>query len=123
MVLFVSKQNTRLTFLQGLRKFGRPPANGDVKTGIARRKMYGSMSSLPSVSSIGSRHLYGKEKRREGAEAGRGKRPGGRDKTQTKRFQRLESHVVTLARLANGTHFSIFILIRHHLQVCCTSLL
>ena len=49
--------------LLGLRKFGRPPAaggGGDVKSGIARRKMYGSMSSLPSVSSIGSRHLYTK---------------------------------------------------------------
>ena len=47
----------------------------------------------------GSRHLYGKDKRREGAEGGRSKRPGGRgDKTHTKRFQRLESHVVTLAR-------------------------
>jgi len=45
---------TEVLKLLGLRKFGRPPANGDVKTGIARRKMYGSMSSLPSVSSIGN---------------------------------------------------------------------
>ena len=54
--------------------------------------------TLDDVFAPGSRHLYGKDKRREGAEGGRGKRPGGRDKTQTKRFQRLESHVVTLAR-------------------------
>ena len=46
-----------MTYNSGLRKFGRPPANGDVKTGIARRKMYGSMSSLPSVSSIGMASL------------------------------------------------------------------
>ena len=79
----------------GLRKFGRPPVNGEVKTGIARRKMYGSMSSLPSVSSIGSRHLYNnKDKRKEDRKS----RNTGKDKNYTKRFQRLESHVVTLAR-------------------------
>merc|ERR1712079_247834 len=65
-----------------------------VKGGIARRKMYGSMSSLPSVSSIGSRHLYGKDKRKDD----RKNRTGSKDKNYAKRFQRLESHVVTLAR-------------------------
>ena len=62
----------------GLRKFGRTPGGGpagDLKGGNGgpgggggppgRRKMYGSMSSLPSVSSIGSRHLYSKDKRRD----------------------------------------------------------
>jgi len=85
---------TEVLKLLGLRKFGRPPANGDMKSGIARRKMYGSMSSLPSVSSIGSRHLYGKDKRKDE----RKNRGGGKDKNYNKRFQRLESHVVTLAR-------------------------
>jgi len=85
---------TEVLKLLGLRKFGRPPANGDVKSGIARRKMYGSMSSLPSVSSIGSRHLYGKDKRKDE----RKNRGTGKDKNYNKRFQRLESHVVTLAR-------------------------
>ena len=57
--------------------------------------MYGSMSSLPSVSSIGSRHLYNnKDKRKEDRKS----RNTGKDKNYTKRFQRLESHVVTLAR-------------------------
>merc|ERR1719275_235445 len=76
--------------------FGRPGPErpGDVKGGIARRKMYGSMSSLPSVSSIGSRHLYGKDKRKDD----RKNRTGSKDKNYAKRFQRLESHVVTLAR-------------------------
>ena len=69
--------------------------------------MYGSMSSLPSVSSIGSRHLYKGQKLKasgEGATAGpahHGKRSssGTRgERSQNKRFQRLESHVVTLAR-------------------------
>ena len=83
-----------LVKLLGLRKFGRPPANGDMKSGIARRKMYGSMSSLPSVSSIGSRHLYSKDKRKDE----RKNRGAGKDKNYNKRFQRLESHVVTLAR-------------------------
>ncbi|CAB4059287.1 NUP133 [Lepeophtheirus salmonis] len=81
----------------GLRKFGRP----DTKLGTRRGgKLYGSMSSLPSVSSIGSRHLYhaSKDKRRDGGVSN--KRNGGsRDnKATNKRFQRLESHVVTLAR-------------------------
>ena len=58
--------------------------------------MYGSMSSLPSVSSIGSRHLYNnKDKRAREERKGRG---AGKDKNYNKRFQRLESHVVTLAR-------------------------
>ena len=85
--------------LLGLRKFGRPPAaggGGDVKSGIARRKMYGSMSSLPSVSSIGSRHLYNNKDKRSREE--RKSRGAGKDKNYNKRFQRLESHVVTLAR-------------------------
>ena len=57
--------------------------------------MYGSMSSLPSVSSIGSRHLYNnKDKRKDDRKS----RTTGKDKNYTKRFQRLESHVVTLAR-------------------------
>ncbi len=51
------------------------------------RKLYGSMSSLPSVSSIGSRHV-----RKKVNEAGNS------SKSSNKRFQRLESHVVTLAR-------------------------
>ncbi|QQP50534.1 Putative LOC100168618 [Caligus rogercresseyi] len=54
---------------------------------------------LPSVSSIGSRHLYhanNKEKRRDGSNK---RSTGSRDsKATNKRFQRLESHVVTLAR-------------------------
>ena len=83
--------------------------------------MYGSMSSLPSVSSIGSRHLYNnKDKRARDERKGRS---AGKDKNYNKRFQRLESHVVTLARWADGEHLSILILIRHHLQVCGTSLL
>ena len=58
--------------------------------------MYGSMSSLPSVSSIGSRHLYNnKDKRARDERKGRS---AGKDKNYNKRFQRLESHVVTLAR-------------------------
>merc|ERR1719228_61943 len=86
---------TEVLKLLGLRKFGRQPANGDVKTGMGgRRKMYGSMSSLPSVSSIGSRHLYNKDKRKDE----RKNRSAGKDKNYNKRFQRLESHVVTLAR-------------------------
>jgi len=85
---------TEVLKLLGLRKFGRQPANADMKSGIARRKMYGSMSSLPSVSSIGSRHLYGKDKRKDE----RKNRGTGKDKNYNKRFQRLESHVVTLAR-------------------------
>ena len=56
--------------------------------------MYGSLSSLPSVSSIGSRHLYNKEKRKDERKS----RTAGKDKNYAKRFQRLESHVVTLAR-------------------------
>merc|ERR1719219_2028840 len=64
---------TEVLKLLGLRKFGRAPPNGDVKSGIARRKMYGSMSSLPSVSSIGSRHLYNnKDKRAREERKGRG---------------------------------------------------
>merc|ERR1712029_545351 len=83
---------TEVLKLLGLRKFGRPGGgpNGDVKTGIARRKMYGSMSSLPSVSSIGSRHLYNNKDKRKDDRKSRA--------TGKKRFQRLESHVVTLAR-------------------------
>ena len=48
----------------GLKKFGRPAMgpqqyNTSEKSNLRRHnKMYGSMSSLPSVSSIGSRHLY-----------------------------------------------------------------
>ena len=45
--------------LLGLRKFGRGPGNGGpagmMRGAGGRSKMYGSMSSLPSVSSIGSR--------------------------------------------------------------------
>ena len=86
--------------LLGLRKFGRPGAGGELGgkaggPGLARRKMYGSMSSLPSVSSIGSRHLYSKDKRKDER---RGRGGAGKDKNTNKRFQRLESHVVTLAR-------------------------
>merc|ERR1712004_427927 len=96
--------------LLGLRKFGRPAINtpSEKPNGHLRRhKMYGSMSSLPSVSSIGSRHLYKGQKLKasgngEGAgPAHHGKRSssGTRgERSQNKRFQRLESHVVTLAR-------------------------
>ena len=91
--------------LLGLRKYGRPPGGpggpGSNALDGRRRKMYGSMSSLPSVSSIGSRHIY-KDRSKGGADMGRGKRPGsgghGKEKSYNKRFQRLESHVVTLAR-------------------------
>ena len=93
----------------GLRKFGRPAINNpSEKTNghghLRRHKMYGSMSSLPSVSSIGSRHLYKGQKLKaagEGGPAHHGKRSssGTRgERSQNKRFQRLESHVVTLAR-------------------------
>jgi hypothetical protein len=67
--------------------------------------MYGSMSSLPSVSSIGSRHLYkdrgALKQSLKGGLADPTKKSGaqrGGDRSQNKRFQRLESHVVTLAR-------------------------
>merc|ERR1711874_166537 len=53
------------------------------------------MSSLPSVSSIGSRHLYNKSDKRKDEWKNRS---AGKDKNYNKRFQRLESHVVTLAR-------------------------
>ena len=59
--------------------------------------MYGSMSSLPSVSSIGSRHLYNNNKDKRARDERKG-RSAGKDKNYNKRFQRLESHVVTLAR-------------------------
>ena len=60
---------TEVLRLLGMRKFGRqlhesPGHNtahnsiGNKPHHIRRNKMYGSMSSLPSVSSIGSRHLY-----------------------------------------------------------------
>ena len=106
--------------LLGLKKFGRPapghhaPYGASEKNGgggvgnLRRHKMYGSMSSLPSVSSIGSRHLY-KNQHKGGLKTngdhgghGGGKRSssgGSRgERSQNKRFQRLESHVVTLAR-------------------------
>ena len=89
----------------GLRKFGRPAINNSSEKPnghLRRHKMYGSMSSLPSVSSIGSRHLYkGQKLKAEGGPAHHGKRSssGTRgERSQNKRFQRLESHVVTLAR-------------------------
>merc|ERR1719422_165632 len=108
---------TEVLRLLGLRKFGRQyhelpggPTNPSIPSKshhIRRNKgMYGSMSSLPSVSSIGSRHLY-KEKQhhshqRKDVSASANKRPGSaggtREKNYNKRFQRLESHVVTLAR-------------------------
>jgi hypothetical protein len=94
--------------LLGLRKYGRPhqPNGGlDQRSGLhgRRSKMYGSMSSLPSVSSIGSRHLYKGDRRHQNKtdkSGGRsGDRTGNRDsRSYNKRFQRLESHVVTLAR-------------------------
>ena len=106
--------------LLGLKKFGRPapghaPYGAPEKNGggggvgnLRRHKMYGSMSSLPSVSSIGSRHLYKNQHKGGGLKAngdhggGHGKRSssgGSRgERSQNKRFQRLESHVVTLAR-------------------------
>ena len=94
--------------LLGLRKFGRPhqPNGGlDPRSGLhgRRSKMYGSMSSLPSVSSIGSRHLYKGDRRHHTKTDKNGTRSGDRSGTrdgrsQNKRFQRLESHVVTLAR-------------------------
>ena len=105
--------------LLGLRKFGRGGAGGGPAGlgfgggaggmrgagGNRINKMYGSMSSLPSVSSIGSRPLY-KDKLGVKKDHHGGKRPGsggggggrGGDKANNKRFQRLESHVVTLAR-------------------------
>lgn len=83
--------------LLGLRKYGRAAPNTTGGFDGKRRKMYGSMSSLPSVSSIGSRHVY-KDHRRAPGERGN-KRSAGKDgKSYNKRFQRLESHVVTLAR-------------------------
>lgn len=92
--------NGKVLKLLGLRKFGRTPQHQSGLDG-KRKKMYGSMSSLPSVSSIGSRHLYGKGgnshregKKRPGSASG----SGGRDRNINRRFQRLESHVVTLAR-------------------------
>merc|ERR1711997_352582 len=102
--------------LLGLRKFGRPAVdNGGKSNGhggngpgghhLRRHKMYGSMSSLPSVSSIGSRHLYSKGQKGLGGKSGdnggqkRSSSNGPRgERSQNKRFQRLESHVVTLAR-------------------------
>ena len=99
--------------LLGLRKFGRPahqpsydPSNGPSSKSngqLRRHKMYGSMSSLPSVSSIGSRPLYSKshQKGLGGKSEGqkRSSSSGTRgERSQNKRFQRLESHVVTLAR-------------------------
>ena len=103
--------------LLGLRKHGRPlqPNGGgglEPRSGFQgrRSKMYGSMSSLPSVSSIGSRHLYKGDRRHhhkteKGARSGeRGANGAGssggasRERNNNKRFQRLESHVVTLAR-------------------------
>ena len=89
--------------LLGLRKFGRPYDTGKPSNGNLRRhKMYGSMSSLPSVSSIGSRHLYSKgQKLHKSVNEGQQKRSssnGRGERSQNKRFQRLESHVVTLAR-------------------------
>ncbi len=101
--------------LLGLRKFGRSPHHhgghhvgpGGGGGGLSRKnKMYGSMSSLPSVSSIGSRHLYGKGHKGHSKIGGldgktkSGNHIGGarEHKTNNKRFQRLESHVVTLAR-------------------------
>ena len=71
---------------------------------LRRHKMYGSMSSLPSVSSIGSRHLYKGQKLKAagdstGTHHGKRSSSGTRgERSQNKRFQRLESHVVTLAR-------------------------
>lgn len=88
--------------LLGLRKYGRAPGmpsgiGGGTLGDRGRRKLYGSMSSLPSVSSIGSRHVY--KDRRPGERAKRPTAGGaGKDKSVNKRFQRLESHVVTLAR-------------------------
>ena len=87
---------TEVLKLLGLRKFGRHPAEAPSHRGMRRGKMYGSMSSLPSVSSIGSRHLYKDKSRKDAKRPGSG--GGGKEKTNNKRFQRLESHVVTLAR-------------------------
>jgi predicted DNA-binding protein (UPF0251 family) len=105
--------------LLGLRKFGRAPVGpgGPSRDGTAagatsgllgadgrRKKLYGSLSSLPSVSSIGSRHLYGKDQQRRAGlasasvSAAAKRSTTSREKSVAKRFQRLESHVVTLAR-------------------------
>ena len=98
--------------LLGLRKYGRQPNGVESRTGGfhgRRSKMYGSMSSLPSVSSIGSRHLFKGERRNHhktdkarsaerSANGGTASSSGSRDRNHNKRFQRLESHVVTLAR-------------------------
>ena len=43
---------------------------------------------------LGSRHLYSKDRRKDDRKS----RTVGKDKNYNKRFQRLESHVVTLAR-------------------------
>merc|ERR1719361_3045319 len=58
------------------------------------------MSSLPSVSSIGSRHLYKNQKGLKTSEGQQKRSSSGSrgERSQNKRFQRLESHVVTLAR-------------------------
>ena len=95
--------------LLGLRKFGRGSGPGGGAAGMmrggagGRSKMYGSMSSLPSVSSIGSRPLYKDKLAGKKEHHHHSKRPGSGggsrgDKSNNKRFQRLESHVVTLAR-------------------------
>lgn len=99
--------------LLGLQKFGRPAVklntydpSGRPNSNLRRHKMYGSMSSLPSVSSIGSRHLYSKghkglnKSTENGGQAQKRSSSTGRggERSQNKRFQRLESHVVTLAR-------------------------
>lgn len=86
----------------GLRKYGRAPNAPNLFDGPKLRrgnKLYGSMSSLPSVSSIGSRHIY--KNRGPGDKSKRPNSSGGgssKDRSYNKRFQRLESHVVTLAR-------------------------
>ncbi|XP_043214993.1 collagen alpha-1(I) chain-like isoform X2 [Amphibalanus amphitrite] len=65
-----------------------PPGARLPRSGLTKHRMYGSMSSLPS--SIGARPV--KERRRDDRKKLKDM------KGVNKRFQRLESHVVTLAR-------------------------
>nr|CAH0112383.1 unnamed protein product [Daphnia galeata] len=74
--------------LKALHKKSTRSGPSDYK--LSKRRMYGSVSSLPS--SVCSRPVYRDRRRNEER-----RRPK-ESKSSNKRFQRLESHVVTLAR-------------------------
>ncbi|XP_059350728.1 uncharacterized protein LOC130685375 isoform X2 [Daphnia carinata] len=74
--------------LKALHKKSSRSGPSDYK--LSKRRMYGSVSSLPS--SVCSRPVYRDRRRNEER-----RRPK-ESKSSNKRFQRLESHVVTLAR-------------------------